>query len=90
MTPIKMSPFFSLQNLLMKVLAAKTVEKCTVTLHPLLVILSTSAIQVLKTFYFLHEVFKQRTKLKAIFFTTEKMQYSCACHVKSCLHQYIS
>lgn len=51
----------------MKVLAAKTVEKCTVTLHHLLVILSTSAIQVLKTFYFLHEVFKQRTKLKAIF-----------------------
>ena len=54
-----MSPFFSLQNLLMKVLAAKTVEKCTVTLHHLLVILSTSAIQVLKTFYFLHVVFKQ-------------------------------
>lgn len=85
-----MSPFFSLQNLLMKVLAAKTVEKCTVTLHHLLVILSTSAIQVLKTFYFLHEVFTQRIKLKAIFFTTEKMQYSCACHVKSCLQQYIS
>ena len=85
-----MSPFFSLQNLLMKVLAAKTVEKCTVTLHHLLVILSTSAIQVLKTFYFLHEVFKQRIKLKAIFFTTENMQYSCACHVKSCLQQYIS
>ena len=74
----------------MKVLAAKTVEKCTVTLRHLLVILSTSAIQVLQTFYFLRLVFKRRSKLKAIFFTTEKMQYSCACHVKSYLHQYIS
>ena len=39
--------FFSfLQKQLMKVLPAKTVERCTVTLHHLLVISSTNAIQV--------------------------------------------
>ena len=67
----------------MKVLAAKTVEKCTVTLHHLLVILSTSAIQVLKTFYFLHEVFKQRTKLKAIFLLPKRCSILTAVHVMS-------